>query len=127
MPIYFKYDKKKDALYASLEGEVTIEEFQAAIKHVTENAEFAPDVRTLCDVRKLDFTYIDANFLRQVISEEKAHPKRGNARVACIADKDFEYGISRMYEMLADDLPKTIMVFRDYSEGERWLLSEYKT
>lgn len=124
MPINIRFDKEKNALYVSMEGKATIDDFQAAIKHVAENSEFPPNIRTLCDMRKFDFKSMDMDSLKNIVSMEKMNPKRKGAKIAYIAEKDYEYGMIRMYQTIADELPKTIMVFRDYLEGERWLLSD---
>jgi len=59
-----------------------------------------------------------------LISLRRQHPERGAARMALIVSDDYGFGTARMYETLSSDLPQELRVFRDYKEGEDWLLSE---
>ena len=56
-----------------------------------------------------------------MIEMRKRYPERGNAKLAIVVHSDFSFGMSRMYEMLSDRLPQSIMVFRDYAKAEQWL------
>lgn len=40
---------------------------------------------------------------------------------AIVADKDLTYGLSRMYEMMSDDVPTIIHIFRDIDDAKKWL------
>ena len=124
MSVKIEYNNEKKALYVTLNGQVSIEEFSKTIIEVAENKNFSPDIRTLVDIRELDFSEINADFLKELISLEKKNTKRINTKVAYIANTDISFGMSRMYQTLSDELPKTSIIFRDYSEGERWLLNE---
>ncbi len=124
MPINYKYDEIKNILFGSIEGRVTIEDLRRALVGITESGDYPADVRALWDLRKLDFTLIDSKFGEQLVALRKRNTKRGNARIAIIAETDLSFGMSRMYEMLSDGLPQQIMVFRDYSRGEAWLLDK---
>ena len=63
------------------------------------------------------------NLLRSIIELREQHPERANFRLALIAPDDLSYGMLRMYEMLSEwKLSRNLMVFRDYSAGEQWIL-----
>jgi len=124
MPVKIEYSNEKKALYVTLTGQVSMEEFSKTIIDISESTNFSPDIRTLVDIRELDFSEINSDFLNELISLEKKNSKRIRAKVAYIADTDINFAMSRMYQMLSDDLPKTSMVFRDYAEGESWLLNK---
>ena len=93
-----------------------------SILALSESTEFPPNVDSLVDVSQMDFNDIDAGFLKEVVAMEKQNPHRQGARVAYIADNNLNYGMSRMYESLADNIAKTSRVFRTVSEGEAWIL-----
>ena len=46
---------------------------------------------------------------------------RKGARRAFVTGSDFAFGMARMYQTLADDLPSEIRVFDDMSEALEWL------
>ena len=124
MPIQFKYNQNKDVLYGSIEGQLTIDEFKLMLEQVVESKEFRPDVKTLWDLRNLDFTKIDASFERQLIQIRRSFPERSNAKIALVSENELGFALSRMYQILSDVLPQNVKVFRDVIDGENWLLGE---
>jgi hypothetical protein len=126
MPVEIRYDNEKGLLYGSLCSPLTYDEFQSAIETITQSPEYPPDVRTLWDLRQLDFKQTDRKFGETLIAIKQRFPERGTARLAFVVKDDLGFGMSRMYEALADRLPQQTKVFKSYSEGENWLLASEK-
>lgn len=125
MPINFNYDKDKDVLLITLEGEVSVKDVANLYGEIVTASEFPPDIRSIWDLRKLDFDSIDTNFIDRIFSVRKKYPERGNASAAFIADSDLSFGVARMYEVLSSfELPQNIKTFRDYRTAEEWILKE---
>lgn len=122
MPVNCEYQVDKAVLYCTAEGSVTVEDFQQAMAGIINSNEFSPDVRTLWDIRKLDYTSVTRELADKLISLREKNPQRGNTKIVIIADKNHNFGMSRMYEMLSGELPQQIMVFREFEEGEKWLM-----
>jgi hypothetical protein len=74
------------------------------------------------DSRDTDFSEYDRGFLDQLGAIQKRYPERGTTRVAWIVAQGHPFGLGRMYEALAEDLPRHVRVFRSYTEAEHWLL-----
>jgi len=124
MSITYKYNPQTDVIYTTIEGQLTFEEFQLTLAKITEIENFPPNTRILWDLRKMDFSNIDWDFSKQLVNIRQLNPKRAYSRVALIADKDTEYGITEMHVYQSSNLPQEMMVFRDYKEGEKWLLDQ---
>jgi len=124
MPISFYYDREKEALYGTMTGQITEDEFQASLQEILQSDQFPPDTRTLWDLRELDFKTIDSLMEKRLINIRREYPERGRARLAFIVAGDLAFGMGRMYEILSEDLPQEIRIFRKYSEGENWLLGQ---
>jgi len=122
MPIEFKFNKQKMTLYGALISPVTLEEFRDVLKKIVHSPDFPPDIRTLWDLRKLDFKEINRHVEESLIELKKQFPQRGEAKLAFIVADSLAFGMTRMYEIMADDLPQKTRVFLNYSEGEQWLL-----
>jgi hypothetical protein len=123
MSVHYTYNKEIDILYGTIEDNVTIDELQIILTEISSSKDFPPDVKTLWDIRKLDFSKINSDFARQLINVRKQNTSRGNAKVAILAEQDLAYGMSRMYESMSDGMPQTIMVFKELKKAEDWLLS----
>lgn len=124
MPITHRYDPQKQALYGTMKGELTIEEFRSVGEGITSSASHSPSIRSIWDLRELDFTKITPQFVRACVDIRTSLPERHPARIAFVVDDDLGFGMMRMFEILGDSLDDTTMVFRDLSDAEEWLLQE---
>jgi hypothetical protein len=104
-----------------------LDEFQAVMEEITRSKGYPPKTDALWDLRALDFTKIDASYLRGVLQIRKQYPERNAARLAHIVKGDFAFGMMRMYQIYSDlehdVLHQKVGVFKSISEGEEWLLS----
>lgn len=124
MPIEFRYDPEKEALFGTMKSPMTFEEYRSSIEAIARSKEFPSDIRTLWDLRELEFNEIDRSFEERLISISEQFPERGPAKVAFIVKSEHDFGMIRMFETLAEKLGYETMVFRSYSEGENWLIQE---
>lgn len=122
MPIDLRYDPAKDVLYATMSGEPSLEAFAEAIETITHSDEYPPDVRTLWDMRELDFSKVDRSLEEQLILIRRRFPERANAKLAFVVANKLGLGMTRMYEILSDDPPQTSSVFNDFEKARQWLL-----
>jgi len=124
MPIDFRYDSEKEALFGTMKSPITFEEYRSTIEAIVRSNEFPPDIRTLWDLRELEFNEIDRSYEESLISISEQFPERGPAKVAFVVKSELGFGMTRMYEILAEKLGYETMVFRDYSEAENWLIQK---
>ena len=125
MTIDLKYDKHKRILVVTGIGEITAQEIASTFDKIGGSPEYPPNADRIWDLRKADLTSLDEKSLLKIIQLAKQYPEFANYSMALIASTDLSYGVSRMYELLSEgELPRNIMVFREYSEGEKWILQE---
>ena len=74
-----------------------------------------------------DFRGCDSDLNFKKFEEIKSYislhynPNWSHAFTAIVADEDLTYGLSRMYEIMTDDMPITTNVFRDMDAAQKWL------
>lgn len=126
MSIQMHYDRKKEILYCYFDKTLSVEEVESTLFAITHGAEYLPDVDTLWDMGKIDFSEVDEGFIKRIISMRQKFPERGNAKVALIVSSDLGFGLSRMYETFSEaaEMSQNINVFRDRAKAEKWLLDE---
>jgi len=122
MPVELRYDREKEVLCVAVKGPLTPEEFEGALKDIIRSDQFPPDIRSLWDMREADLKDIDRGIEERLINIRKEYPERGSARVAVVVVNDRDFGMSRMYQSLSEDLSRPMQVFRSYTEAEDWLL-----
>lgn len=53
---------------------------------------------------------------------ESSYDERWTHRfTAFVVDQDLLFGLARMYEVIAEEVPTTIRIFKDMDEAENWL------
>jgi hypothetical protein len=124
MPIEFHFDVEKKAIFGTMSSPLTLDEYRSSIDAIVHSTEHPPNIRTLWDLRELDFSEIDRSFEERLISISEEFPERRSVKIAFIVKGDLGFGMLRMFETLADRLRYETKVFRNFSEGENWLLQE---
>lgn len=124
MPMEFRYDPNKKALFGHIEDPLTLEEYRSSIASIVVSEEFPPDIRTLWDLRDFDFNGVDRVFEEALVGISAEHPERKAARVALVVNNGIGLGRAAMFEIMAKNLGYESMVFTDYPGAELWLLEK---
>ena len=128
MAIDIKYQPEKEYVLIAVKGISSIEEFKTILDTITQSEEYPPNINTLWDVREQDFSSISLESMKSLIQISNNYPERGTAKVAFIVKGNLAYGMMRMYETFSSfeglNLRQHLRVFKNFSEGEKWLLME---
>jgi len=122
VPVDLRYDREKKILYATVNEKLLQNEIANVFEEITNSDDYPPDVAVLWDARTMNVLSANRQYEIDLIKTRKKFPARGKSKVAIIVSSDLSFGLMRMYEMDTGDLPQNIMVFRNYNEGEQWLL-----
>ena len=122
MPLRIHVDVDAGFLRAEGSGHLSLQDLQEALAAIVEHPDFTPGMPQLCDlsdVEDVDLTYGD---LKAVVEWAMGRAERlGRSKVALVASEPVVFGVSRMYGVLAQDLPTDIRVFRTREDALRWL------
>ena len=125
MPIEIDFLRNKNILRITLTGQPTTENLNTAFTKITTSTEYPPTIDAIWDLRKADVKSADDKLIRHIIELRQKYPQRTQCKSALIASDDLTYGMSRMFQMMSENkLSQEMMVFRDYEEGEKWLLQK---
>ncbi len=124
MPIDYHYDGEKEILFGEMKSPLTIEELRATMNQLLQSDEIPSDANTMWNLKNLDFTAIDNDFMMQLINIREKNLQRGTAKIAFVVTEtdDFAFGMVRMYEGHSAHLPQRTMVFQNYARALKWLL-----
>jgi hypothetical protein len=70
---------------------------------------------------QLDFSVSDTRELAQFILQHQ--PATPPSKIAFVTGRDFDFGMSRMFEAFREDPGSAFRVFRDYDEAISWAQS----
>lgn len=124
MPIRVRVSNELGLVVVLFEGEVTIEEFDQHVAPLVELPAYRLMPLTLVDATAA----VQSDGTSEII---RRHARRAAANIdseigsesklAMVATSDLFFGFSRMYEMLRDESPVEIKVFRTLPEAVQWL------
>jgi hypothetical protein len=123
MPITYRIQSELNLIILVHTGKVTDEEFFTFYKDLYKNNTPLLSMNHLVDLREADSKSRTSSILRKLaeflVSSFKAlttYPK-----VAVVAPKDISFGLARMYEAFASNIPWDFIVFRSIDEALTWL------
>ena len=101
-----------------LTKEMILDAFDAAVSHQT----YQSGMGRLWDFRDADLSSIASDTVKAMAQYSlRFRPGINDVKVAFVAGRDFEFGLSRMFEMSSNS--KTpIRVFRSMKEAREWMM-----
>ncbi len=76
----------------------------------------------LWDAREGRVSGMPANEMRQTVGDSEAFWERmRNGRTAILVGSEADFAMGRMYQQLAERMPRALQVFRNYDEALAWL------
>jgi hypothetical protein len=103
-------------------GDLTLDEIGEAFEALLEDPAFKPGLPVLWDLREASITSLSNLEIQQLLKlNAKRKDARGSGRAAILVSKEVDYGIARMFQVYAEELPWETMVFRDFSQAEPWV------
>ncbi|KAA0225873.1 STAS/SEC14 domain-containing protein [Fimbriimonadia bacterium ATM] len=117
MPLAFSIDKKNGVLYLKGTGELAFEELVSVREKFSQDADFHPSLRVLCDF-SLASTEMTPEEVRKFGQLRNWAPE---ARIAVVVSSEVLFGTVRMYQEMHDLPADHLRVFRDLTEAREWL------
>jgi hypothetical protein len=97
---------------------VTDRELLAHLRTLTSDPRFARDFRQLVDLRDVTDIQITVSTIREMV---RLNPFGAGARRAVVITSDVVFGMARMYQIMSDDSPDELQIFRKIEDALRWL------
>jgi len=121
MSLHVAFDVRGGFMRVTLAGGLRFESFVAAFDALVSHESFRPGANTLWDFRAAPLASVPTETLRRIMrfAGDRQELRRG-ARIALVVASDADFGVARIYEALAADLPMEFRVFRDVGEAEAW-------
>ena len=122
MEITTEIDKKANLRKHKVTGDLTVESLLAELGKIYSEPEFQADTDVLWDLRDAKFTSVSPADVQRVSDFVAGHWGVGKSKAALIVSRDFEFGMTRMYEILLESRTSAqVRVFRDLDEALKWI------
>lgn len=126
MSVEIKYDQNRKVLDIIVFGLSDADDLSSALEHIINSGDYPPNTDAIWDVRNSDLSNANFQFVSELVKIRSRFMKRRDCRSALIVSSEVQYGLCRMFEMLSEGkISQQLRVFRDYKEGEQWLLEKY--
>lgn len=125
MEIITKIDRKANLRTQKVIGTVTVPGVVARLKEIYSSPAFEPEMNVLWDFRDARFESVssaEVDELTRFVAGRWA--TAGKSRAALVVSGDFEFGLSRMYQIFLESKTSNhVMVFRDIQKAVAWVTS----
>ena len=120
MSIQQHLDGERNVMVFTVSGALGLEELRATLESVYAQPEYA--TRSLFDMRDAAPGGLSAPEMESLVGLIRSlRSDRAPSRWAILAARDVHFGLARMFEAYASNLPVEIRVFRDPEEAVAWL------
>ncbi len=118
MPASYRINNSLGVIFVTMQGVVTGQDFVLHLQALRDDPGFDPSYSQLYDLRDIIDAHISSGEMR-TIATYRVFDKA--SRSAVVAQADFIFGMSRMYELFSGAEPDKLKVFRGMAEARRWL------
>ena len=125
MSASMEHDKAFNILVITIKGKLTFGSIEDAAIQLLNSNEYPMDISTLWDLRLADISGVDAEFMNKLIeTRERMVQLRGEAKIALLAGSETAFGVGKAYEIISEQLPQKMHVFKDLDEARKWLTTD---
>ncbi len=123
MAIDIKVDHDNQIRTATITGKVTFEDLLSKLKEIYVDRDIYDLPNSLWDIRQADVSSFTADQISKVAEFVAGNwGLEGKNKTALVADENFIFGLSRMYElMIKFKSPSSTRAFTNYDDALIWL------
>jgi len=129
MPISSRIDRNNNLTTFVVEGELDVDEVLSSLQSIYEDPDHPPTLNIIWDLREIipDQTIKDEDLKKIVTYLSRYAEKRIGGKTAIVARAEFEYNVSKKYELFVqlEGIAVTVGVFRSLGEAMIWLGLSY--
>ena len=117
-----RIDEEKNIAHIKLSGVLSSKAILDAFDSAVTDKRYKDGMGRLWDFRDADLSSLSSETVVSMAQYSTRYPPGINdVKVAFLVSRDYEYGLSRMFQMTSDS--KTpIQIFRSLDEAEKWMM-----
>ncbi len=114
----YRIDAERRVIFSSASGVLTDADLHEHQARLRADPSFDRSFNQLWDFTQVIQLEVSSEALRRLSSFRSYE---ASARRAIVAGDDFGFGMGRMFQMLHDEAPEELQVFRSIDDARRWL------
>ena len=124
MSVRYRIDSKLEIVFIKAEGILTDADLEKLLVSMQGDPDFRPSLNQLGDFRAVDFMDLTTSAVR-VLAARISDGEQSQR--AIVVSSELAFGMSRMYQILTDENPAKIKVFKGMTEARKWLGLDFAT
>lgn len=126
MAVFTRIDDERGLAIQEIRGNLSTDEILKAQHELYVELEFDPMKPCLWDATQGNVAAAMSGLEMQTAAKRGSElwERMAGGRTAILVAREADFGMGRMYEQLAADMPRELGVFRDRDEALFWLLGE---
>jgi len=122
MPIEFSIDRARRRISTRASGRIQRGELVDYYRRLRAQPDFHANLDELFDLSEASVVDVTGEDVRELSATTLPFTREGKpVKVAIVAPRDLEFGMSRMYQMLQGQSVNLVRIFRDRVEADAWL------
>jgi hypothetical protein len=118
-------DNGKNTAYIKLSGQLDKQNILNAFESAVADADYRSGMNRLWDFRMADLSALEPSTIMEMSRHSAKYPEGvKDVKVALVAERDLEYGLSRMFAAYSMHEHVTVSVFYTIDEAEAWLAGD---
>lgn len=118
MPAQYTIDSDRRIIFSQAIGVVTADDLRDHQSRLRADPAFDAKFDQLWDLSGATEVQIEAEAIKELA---RARSFEAGAKRAVVAPSDLAFGIARMFQLLHDEAPEEVRVFRSEADARRWL------
>lgn len=123
MPLEYELHPDKNLMIIRVIEAFTLDDFEKTMPAVLNDADFISGMNALWDVRDGTLDSLsgkDMHMIAEYISSKQSERGAGY-KVALVVTSELDSGLSRMYDIISENLPNLCRNFKDFDEALNWI------
>ena len=122
MSIEFRFDSEEGLFYATVKGDLDVEDIIATLTEIISHEDFKPGMNGMFDLLASTWESVPEDLRRIVRFIIENNEMIGLARCAVVVGNDRAYGMSRMFEVFSEETTVDVRIFRALDKAKRWMI-----
>jgi hypothetical protein len=121
MPIDYRIDSQRRLAEVEVRGRLRAQDLRDFEERVRGDPAYFSGIDELIDLRGADLSGLDTAPIRSLAAFFRDGRGQREVKVAIVACRDADYGLSRMYQALRGEERGPLEIFRSIEEARAWL------
>jgi hypothetical protein len=126
VPITFRIDKASGIVFTTIAGQTSLDEILEGLKNILNHPDFGPGLNGIADLRQSELNTFQADVKKIADLMIEYRGTIGPSKAAVVVSRDITFGMTRVFQVFAEQSSVETAIFRSMEEALCWIHSSPK-